>query len=262
VRIFFLNANLLRVQIGPVKLYSAPEVAERARAIAGVLAEGEYDLAAFSEVFDEPERAVLRSAGDWRTATGPSSVLGPPPAKGSGLYTLSRRPIVTTGTHRYSDSGSRVHDVDAWARKGVLMVAIEDLEIYSTHLFAGGDLVGASSPPTPIRMAQVEELLGVILRWHQPGNAALVVGDFNIAAGTPTGDWLLERMSGAGFEDLWRSHGKGDGLTSDLRSDAGPSRRIDYAFFRASDGIDCVGVDCLASPRLSDHAALVVELTS
>jgi endonuclease/exonuclease/phosphatase family metal-dependent hydrolase len=262
VRILFLNANLLRVRFGPLTLFSAPQVAERAGEIADMLAAGEYDLAAFSEVFDEPERAVLRSSGDWTSAIGPSSVVGPPPAKGSGLYTMSRRPIVTTGIHRYSLSGSRLHDVDAWARKGVLMVAIEDLEVYSTHLFAGGDLVGASSPPDPIRMAQVEELLGIVQRWHQPGNAALVVGDFNIAADTPMGDWLRERMSGVGFEDLWLSHGDGDGLTSDLRSDAGPDRRIDYAFLLPSDGVECVGVERVASSRLSDHAALVVELSS
>jgi endonuclease/exonuclease/phosphatase family metal-dependent hydrolase len=262
VRILFLNANLLRVRFGPLTVYSAPQVRERARGIANMLAAGEYDMAAFSEVFDKSERATLRASGNWNAATGPLSAVGPPPTKGSGLFTLSRRPIVTTATHCYSLSGSRLHDVDAWARKGVLMVAVEDLEIYSTHLFAGGDLRGTSSPPDAMRMVQVAELLGVFQRWHQPGNAALVVGDFNIAANTPTGDWLRERMSGAGFEDLWRTHGNGDGLTSDLRSDAGPDRRIDYAFLLPSDGVGCVGVECVASSRLSDHAALVVELSS
>src|SRR6266508_4736685 len=234
MRILFLNSFLLRVQVGPVTLHRGSFVAERAREISELLAGGDYDLAAFSEAFDEREWAVLRASGDWRAAIGPPSVRWPP-AKSSGLYTLSRRHLVATGSHRFSVCGTRLRDVDAWARKGVLMVAVEDLELYSMHLFAGGGLLVGSSPPDRLRLGQLDELLRVIGRWHQPGNAVLIVGDFNIAAGTETGYRLQQRMAAAGFEDMWIRHGRGEqGFTVDLRNPRGPDKRIDYAFFRRS----------------------------
>lgn len=272
MRVLFWNTFLLQVRLGPLFLHHKPLVEVRAREIGAALAAADFDVVALAEVFDRPEQAVI-GEGWSHVAAGPAAARWPVPTKSSGLMTLSRRPIRASRTWRYGVRGTRRRDSDAWAAKGVLMVEVAtddpdvNLEVYSTHMFYGGDLLGPPRSPDGVRDAQVGELLAAVERWHTPGNAALVVGDFNIVAAGPQGERLGERMAAAGFADVWVAHGDGTGCTCDLLEPDGPQQRIDYAFVRA-DGVEVVGVECLTFPRpagdgmafLSDHAALAVDL--
>lgn len=88
---------------------------------------------------------------------------------------------------------------------------------------------------------------------------ALVMGDFNL----PPEDPLHGRFREAGWIDAWQTLRPRDpGYT--FESDA-PSVRIDYAYVSESlaprlRAIDIIGGGRAASPRLSDHLGVVVEL--
>lgn len=243
LRLLFLNAFLLRAGRLPWPgraryVHSAPAVDARAHELGPRLA-GRYDVAALSEVFDLGERHAVVSG--WRraqprrrhhrlrVAVGPPLLRRLPLLKTSGLFTLVDGPaLVRTATHLYRTRGHRFLDSDAWAHKGALMVEVDvgrsaNLEVFSTHLIAGGDLLlprerGHRSAVGDFRQAQAHELLDFVRRSHRPGNATLLVGDFNIDALDPSPAYadLAGAMDDAGYDDLWVEHGVGPGWTSDL----------------------------------------------
>lgn len=241
VRVLFYNTFLLRVLPLPGGRWLHTKVAVEARAAEiGAALHQAYDVAALCEVFRPEERdALVAAAGPddaLQVATGPPA--SPPTAlSSSGLATLVRHPLVRSAQHTYRTRGSRLRDVDAWANKGVLMVEVDvglpgNLEVYSTHLFYGGDLLAAgtrhASPDLPhIRQAQVEELLAFVDATRAPGNVALILGDLNVDAfgKGPDGDVeesrvaaadLQQAMDDAGYDDTWSLAGDGPGWTCDL----------------------------------------------
>ncbi len=246
LRLLFYNAFLLRAGRVPWPgrpryVHAAPAVDARAHELGRRLA-GRYDVAALSEVFDLAERRAVVSG--WRharpgrrhhhrlrTAVGPPLLRRVPLLKTSGLFTVVDGPALTrTATHLYRSRGHRFLDSDAWAHKGALLAQVDvgleaDLEIYSTHLIAGGDLLlprerGHRSAVADFRQAQAHELLDFVRRTHQRGNAVLLVGDFNIDALDPSPAYadLAAAMDDAGYDDVWAAHGEGPGPTCDLRS--------------------------------------------
>ena len=311
LRCCFYNAFLLRAARLPLPgrpryLHSAPAVDARARELGDRLA-GRYDVAALCEVFDQSEQRALVSGwhgrggrhGRPRTAAGPPTFLRRVPlVKTSGLFTVVDGPaVVRTATHLYRTRGHRFVDADAWAHKGALLVEVDvglaaNLEVYSTHLIWGGDLLVPRerhhrSAVADFRQAQAHELLDFVRRTHRPGNATLVVGDFNIDALHPSPAYtdLTGAMGDAGFDDLWLTHGIGPGWTCDLRKapeviaeadpddpdrcldravgegtvadDAPPEhgnepgKRIDFAWLRRPTGEDGVAVEVRAVRRLA-----------
>jgi endonuclease/exonuclease/phosphatase family metal-dependent hydrolase len=319
LRVLFWNTFLLKVDLGEalpmplpsrlgrLSVFSAPSVAPRMREVATLLRDSDYDVMALTEVFDESDRQVLAEA--WAAADRPEVVAGPMVddrsrrwavgGKSSGLCTISHRRVVRSVTHRYRAAGSRVHDSDAFAAKGVLLVEVElptpgiNLEIYSTHLLFGGDLVprrGAAKVAAPydVRFAQVDELLAFVAEQHRPGNVAVVCGDFNIGASDRRladdpermGRRLAERLDGAGFDDVWALYGLGEAKTCDMRVPDREGARIDYFYLgrpgsMGTEGVATVRVvtmrqgeiprapdspDFDKMPVLSDHAALELEL--
>lgn len=311
LRCCFYNAFLLRAARVPLPgrpryLHSAPAVDARARELGHRLA-GRYDVAALCEVFDQSEQRALVSGwhgrggrhGRPRTAAGPPTFLRRVPlVKTSGLLTVvDGRAVARTATHLYRTRGHRFLDADAWAHKGALLVEVDvglaaNLEVYSTHLIWGGDLLVPRerhhrSAVADFRQAQAHELLDFVRRTHRPGNATLVVGDFNIDALHPSAAYtdLTGAMGDAGFDDLWLTHGTGPGWTCDLRkapeviavadpddpdrcldraseedqasADASPEhgnepgKRIDFAWLRRPTGEDGVAVAVRAVRRLA-----------
>ncbi|MCB1017446.1 MAG: hypothetical protein KDB10_20330 [Acidimicrobiales bacterium] len=273
LRLLFLNAFLLRTGRLPLPgraryLHAAPAVDARAHELGARLA-GRYDVAALCEVFDPGERRAI--VAGWHRRPGgrrrPRTASGPPVltrrlplVKSSGLLTVVDGPaVVRTATHRYRTRGHRGLDADAWAHKGALLVEVDagspcHLEVYSTHLIAGGGfLVGRDdshrSAVADHRQAQAHELLDFVRRTHRPGNASLLVGDFNVDACSPDPAYgeLAAAMGEAGFVDVWAEHGTGPGWTSDLldRPDAiatpdpeDPDRCLDVGAGRAADAGD------------------------
>src|SRR5690606_823428 len=116
----------------------------------------------------------------------------------SGLFTLvDGHRIARRATHRFRTRGSYLHDADALANKGVLLVEIDlgdaggNLELYSTHLCWGTGLLPGGNAQDPrrrhrVRMAQLDELTRFVKRTHRPGNVIAVVGDMNVPAVRPS----------------------------------------------------------------------------
>lgn len=241
IRFLAYNTYLLDGAQSPVpidesvrKLLGAkPMLQERATEI-GVATFRDFDVVALSEVFGDREKELLRAGwSDFREASGPAKDRHA--LTGSGLLTLSKPSIRRTRTHVFQNRGDRVVDPDAWANKGVLMTELDigvpdsGLEIYSTHLFAGGGLPttgpveqvtkGLQKLPTgllpkrarklqrvaekttggsaeyrkhSIRIRQMRELVDFYRETHRPGNVALIAGDLNISAdekGAPTREY-------------------------------------------------------------------------
>jgi endonuclease/exonuclease/phosphatase family metal-dependent hydrolase len=283
LRVAFWNTWLLAPRLwrdgprvpGGERMFFAPDVDLRAPLVGPALA-GRFDVAALAEVFERSEHdAVARS---WPSAT---LVEGPPRGRrrtaSSGLITLvdpARATVVRSARLPYR-SGGDWRDSDTFATKGALLTTLRpdvggdwpDIDVVSTHLLAGGDLLpvpGARDQARhhAARMRQVDELVAWIAGHHRPGNALLVAGDLNVAAHDPdplltdpTSRYrdLVERLGTLGLVDLWAELGVGPGHTCtfdhafDLPSDpdhpdrvidradedeaTAPGERIDYLFF-------------------------------
>lgn len=306
-RLLFANTFLLRVPAPwPVgersHLHAKPAVRPRAEEYGPRLA-GDYDVLALCEVFQDAD--LDRILAGWPEERRPEVARGPRSgllAAGSGLATLVDGPeLRRSGTHRFSGQGRRLRDSDAWANKGVLMVEVglpdgRGLEVYSTHLIWGGDWFDTAAYRTTrsaTRLGQAAELFDFVARRRRPGNAVVVTGDFNIAAGDEDGDRLADLAADAGFTDAWSAHGTGPGYTCDLwlaghaigtpdpederfaldpAPEADGAVRIDYAFVddETVDAVTCVRRRALSRhpdapehhilPWLSDHLALHLEL--
>jgi endonuclease/exonuclease/phosphatase family metal-dependent hydrolase len=238
LRFLFYNTYLLWVLRlpGGVELGSKPGVRARANELGQTLP-GQYDVMALCEVFNQPELEAILDGWSSRpdVATGPGRRGVPLLGKPSGLVTISDGyRIVRTDRHVYRERGKIWRDTDAFSSKGALLTEVDlgvgpgRLEVYSTHLIMGNDLV--RRPGTlhrandRVRFEQVDELLDFIERTHDSANAAIVVGDFNIPAydplepESPTSDYerLRTRFDADGFDDLWRVHGEGPGFTYGL----------------------------------------------
>ncbi|QXC61163.1 endonuclease/exonuclease/phosphatase family protein [Aquihabitans sp. G128] len=277
VRVGFWNTWLLRPRVwpsGPVlpvigeKL--APHVGERAPLVGAALRD-RFDVVALGECFEQPERDAVAAA--W-----PGATLVPGPARGrfrltgSGLATLvdpAKVTLVHQATHAYR-SGGDLRDSDTFATKGALLTRVQlgdgegapMLDLVSTHLIAGGDLLPVPGAEDSVRhhgarMRQVDELVSFIERERRPDVPVLLVGDFNVqrrnaSLADPSGDYddLAVRLRRIGLEDLWAAHGVGPGHTCTFASptdlppdpdepdqvaddpdgdvDAAPGERIDY----------------------------------
>ncbi len=310
MRVAFWNTWLLAPRLwrrGPrvpgLSGWFAPEVARRAPLVARAVA-GRFDVAALSEVFEPSELDAVADA--WPEA---KLVPGPGPKRprlqGSGLATLVGPDVqlVRADRHDYR-SGGDLRDSDTFATKGALLTTIRfdpdlpPLDVISTHLLAGGDLLpipGANDPRRHhvARMAQVDELIGFIERAHDPAHLLLVVGDFNVQAGTTDYDDLAAHLDRAQLRDVWADHGVGPGPTctftsadqlpadpdepdrvADDEGSADAGERIDYLWLAAPDDV-AVDVD-VERPRrwafagrgvtggpagsLSDHLAVSATL--
>ena len=315
LRLLAYNTFLMHIRLPSrsfgVDVMAAPDYRARAEEIGRAVA-GEYDVAAFVEVFDEAEQRAVLAGWDRRAlahALGPAESWFPVPRKSSGLLTvLDGVPLARTECHIFRRRGVFWRDADVLGNKGVLLAEVDvggpaNLEVYSTHLIAGNDFLkrpGGRFGPNPFRHHQTDELLAFLERVHRPANVAIVVGDFNVAAGDPDYEQLRRAFDAAGFDDVWAIHGSGPGDTycetppraipcqpdpADPRycaeRDEPPAgvraKRIDYAWLqRPTDDHrltvsvrtvrrrpfprDPSAEDHEAMPYLSDHVALHLEL--
>jgi endonuclease/exonuclease/phosphatase family metal-dependent hydrolase len=251
IRLLFWNVFLLKprpIPGGPglpaIGEIAAPAVADRAAAIGRTL-RGRFDIAALSEAFEPPDRTRIVDswgAGRVSTAAGPARSVrrGPLGFASSGLFPVVDGPaLVRTESRQYVTRGSYLHDADALANKGVLMVEVDvlpgagRLEVYSTHLIYGTGLLGGRTAHDPVRrhrlrMAQLDELVAFVQRVHRPGNVVAIVGDMNVPAHAPDypdgptaqHDDLMARLAPLGMRDLWVEQGIGVGDTCGHATDA------------------------------------------
>lgn len=250
VRLAFWNVFLLKPRPIPglpglpaIGELAAPAVRDRAGKIGAAVAD-RFDIVAFSEAFEAPDRQVLLDAwgsADLTSAVGPGRSLrkGPLGFASSGLFSVVRGYRVTRrAMHQYKVRGSYLHDADALANKGVLLIEVDlgpdhgRVEVFSTHLMFGTGLLGGPKALDRqrrhhLRMAQLDELIAFVEREHRPGNALFVVGDFNVPAvdpkfplgATAQYDALTAKLGVLGVSDLWVTHGSGDGFTCSAPTD-------------------------------------------
>lgn len=261
----------------------APNVAQRAPLV-GAAVRGRFDVVALAECFEAPEQEAVAAA--W-----PEATLVPGPTRGrfrltgSGLAALvdpAAVELVHSAVHPYR-SGGDLRDSDTFATKGAQLTRVRvggagELDIFSTHLIAGGDLLPIRGAEDSVRhhaarMRQVDELVSFIERERRPSNPILVVGDLNVqrhnaSLADPSADYddLALRFARIGLADLWAAHGVGPGHScsftspTDLPSDpdepdqvvddpdhdpaSAPGERIDYLWLApAQDGSVSVEVD-------------------
>jgi endonuclease/exonuclease/phosphatase family metal-dependent hydrolase len=165
----------------PGFLTSGEYKSERYGAIGKLLAEraamGDApDVVLIQEAFSENTRALLKAARYPHLAQGPEykTWLG----LNSGLYILSRHPIVAKATREFK-SYPNCSGWDCFANKGVQFARIlvpglpRPLDLFNTHLQAGRD-------DPPARRRQVKILVEFFREHHQLGNPVVFGGDFNI----------------------------------------------------------------------------------
>jgi endonuclease/exonuclease/phosphatase family metal-dependent hydrolase len=105
------------------------------------------------------------------------------------------------------------------------------LEVYSTHLLAGGNIL-SKEERLKIQLKQVDELVAFVTQTHHPENVMIVVGDFNINAqeasefridgvpGTPLSH-LSRKLNAIDMQDIWVLRNGTLGLTANLQVDSG-----------------------------------------
>ncbi|HEY4377947.1 MAG TPA: endonuclease/exonuclease/phosphatase family protein, partial [Acidimicrobiales bacterium] len=144
-------------------------------------------------------------------------------------------PVTRQANAPYKTSGQWWRDSDGMAHKGVLLVEVDPgeglphVEVYSTHLFAGGGWIPGPGHADHIRhhevrMAEADELVAFVERRHHAGNVVVVCGDMNVARddvrldGDQTARFrdLSERFARAGLVDAGQGPGSDTGITSDL----------------------------------------------
>jgi hypothetical protein len=145
--------------------------------------------------------------------------------------------VTATATHAFT-SGGDLRDSDTYATKGALFTRVRlaggaELDVVSTHLLAGGELLpipgsGDHARHHRARMAQVDELVQFVQRERNQENPLLVVGDFNVAAhdrrlrGDPGAYHrdLVDHLAPLDLVDLWTTGGIGPGPTATFRRPA------------------------------------------
>jgi endonuclease/exonuclease/phosphatase family metal-dependent hydrolase len=125
----------------------------------------------------------------------------------------------------------------------------ERFSVTIAHMHGLRDTAGKHD--TPARLHQADALVALIERvW--PGNERLVVcGDFNVLPDSVT----FEALGRLGLSDLVTSRGFDDTRTSHYEK---PGRFADYMLANAD--VRIVDFDVVASPEVSDHRALLLDM--
>jgi len=212
------------VSIPEIETNATPAAETRAGEIGVELAKN-YDLIALCEVWQNEFRDSILAA--WphgvpiSAGPGPAGGLG---VMGSGLLVIGANSKITpVASHVFNTQGvsgmfGRLVDSDLWAGKAVLFTLVDvrvgAIELYSAHLYSGGDLLAAVpgmdvKAPTEdekrgIRNQQVDELIQFFKSTHKPWNVAIITGDFNIDAHNQTEyNDLMARMNQINMQDYW-----------------------------------------------------------
>ncbi len=109
----------------------------------------------------------------------------------------------------------------------------------------------AGKGDTPARLAQAEMVVRALGELRQPGDRAVLAGDFNILPDSAA----FDTFTSAGLSDLVTGRGFTDTRTSFY---AKPQRFADYCL--VSSDVDVRGFDVPACPELSDHRPLILDL--
>jgi hypothetical protein len=258
-----------------IKINPKPELKPRALEI-GTIAGKEYDIVSLCEAFSHERRMQILGAA--HTAGRPTQYAEGPDDSGDttladgGLFTLVFQRSILKSAWTIFDGDARgayFRDADAWANKGVLLTVVDvgvgHLEIYSTHLVSGGDLITvpawvpvlnilfpelSDSEKLALQLKQVDRLLAFYKQHHDPKNVAMVVGDFNLRADVKKRyDALVAKMASINMRDVWpyyrlppidpQQNPIPHGSTSSGRDEAGHSSSTLWEVCQPSDAAYC-----------------------
>jgi len=136
------------------------------------------------------------------------------------------------------------HGIRVWdhARDRALVVA---------HMHGLRDLDGKGD--SPARLAQARRFAAMIAGGAEAGDDVVACGDFNVLPDSAT----FEVLAGLGLRDLVTGRGHA-GTRSSLY--AKPGRFADYML--VGDGVPVAGFDVVASPEISDHCPLLLDIAA
>lgn len=154
--------------------------------IAKFLDSTESEVLVLQEVFHRKARkdliSQLHDKYPFHTKRGRNSFFG----VSSGVLILSKYPIEESSSVAYQ----KAKGSDALAKKGAVKVKIKlgerQIEIFGTHLQAGG-----GSEREEIRISQIEEL-SKFMQQREDSAIQIVAGDFNVSRVSPVFDSLTE----------------------------------------------------------------------
>ncbi|MDB5282361.1 MAG: hypothetical protein JWO06_1436 [Bacteroidota bacterium] len=237
---------------------------QRARVIPTYLAEENPDIIVFQEAFDgKADRMIRKSLKNLYPY-----MLGPVNKKAGfkingGVMIFSKYPLKQLGTVQYS----RCDDFDCWARKGVLLVEVNDgqriYQIAGTHLNGGGSL--------ELKTSQYHEMGQLVKQFAKPGVPQFLVGDYNTS--NLDSNYYRSMIGQLDAEDGNISGSllfTNDHLANDME-EYDPKERniIDYILYRPN-GVRPQTMQrtirqycnqwCKEHQDLSDHYALLMEL--
>ena len=209
----------------------------RLRALAGVLADSDYDVVCLQELWIPPNFALLRSL---TKAAFPYAAHGPRlPRVAGGLLTISRIPLVG---HRYEVLAAPAKwRADLLMRRGVLVTRFNDdgefFTVTNTHLSPNRQADWSKAAPfTQVQQGELARLAKSVRR-IETCEPVIALGDFNV----PRDSWLFEGFAAtSGLRDAF----DGDAATT----------------FRPVPGWDGAALDqVLVTPGVSAKAEVVLQ---
>jgi endonuclease/exonuclease/phosphatase family metal-dependent hydrolase len=222
--------------------------------------EKNYEIIALCEVFSpEVQKLIEDRTPQYTHIPGPGDLTL---KKGSGLYQLiisSRKTVCAPQSIVFSHQGNLMTDADAYSRKGVLLTRIDVgvgiIDLYSTHLYAGGGLEPYLPGPSgdyvrETRAKQLDEFVQFFEKTHQKKNVAVFCGDFN---NTPDDDFFAKIFNMNLYPFNWKNTGNttGDPSRKDGYDDdcCNPGESPTYCTKGKGQPIDYVFVE----KQTSDH---------
>lgn len=194
------------------KAYKVP----RAKAIAEVMKQQDYDIIVWQETFNNTARRMLKNQLKelYPYQYGPANHRKVTFVTNSGITIFSKFPLTYIDEIRYSEC----EGIDCWARKGALMLGGEwnghPFQIIGTHLQAGG--------PDSIRAGQMKEIKHLLLRRYQKnGVPVFICGDMN-----------TRRSKTATFNHMMDTFGVDNYKLAGQLQRTNSNSEIDYIFVR------------------------------
>ncbi|MGV3524192.1 MAG: endonuclease/exonuclease/phosphatase family protein [Candidatus Sericytochromatia bacterium] len=221
-----------------------------------------YDVVTLQETFSDEIEVLKQSSGFAHHARHDNGNLL---RLGSGLYTLSKYPILHTDYQAFD----KCTMADCLARKGVLLTRIDHpkigpIDIYTTHYQAEDGPV-----PARLRIQTDTPALQALIERNSSTYPVLLTGDFNF---TPDSPEYAHFMAQLPVRDLWREKHPGDpGYTAapenPYKSPAEIAKRLDYIFALTRPGVTITPLEVSVTHRepvdgfvLSDHYGVAAHL--
>lgn len=172
-----------------------------------------------------------------------------------GVATFVHRDLVIVGQAQnfihgaYSPDGYGAHPRPRGAHAVRLYDPAAKRFVSVTNIHGLRDLAGKMD--TPERMDQAHRILALSRQASEPGDIAVICGDFNVEPDSAT----LALLEDAGFAELVTSRNFTSTRTSLYTK---PGRFADYTFINRPQAVR--GFDVIYEPEVSDHCPMVLEI--